>query len=627
MPCEKISLYIDYITILRKLIGYLCRILCPTRWWGRLVKKKHHLSMHFLGFAQHLFRFRKANTFYFLSALSAFVVVTSFIILIATLVIRSFPVFTKPSYEVQIEPIITADNLHTDSLSPSDDVAYIPDLPSQNERLSQTHPSQDVTLVYKAGQLELFQSKQLVATSPFAKVTQVFPSNIPFVFYLVVSETYDATQLFRVHWQANKPLQSLLLFELSEEQRLVSVIESDIHNIVHLLLHKDGVTQLVMLNLVTAEALTEVEIEGIGGLDTAKRDSIKLRFDDNVITVEVLDLEASVTLKELFLPHAFPGYDNASLTWQTNPAQDYQLRKYNIMPLIIGSLKASAISLVVALPIALGAAIYVGFLAKSNARTWLKPVIEVLESIPAVIIGLIAATFLFNVAVSILWSVVTFVALLPIYMALNAYVYQLCKRSKFERLFIRFELIIVVLSLLCFLWLSSALGTWLTTWSWIQTVTPSNQIMLVVALGLGVGIAPTIFSLAEDAINGVPKTMIKASYALGATRVQTLSQIVLFTAFPGLMAAVMLGFGRAFGETMIVLMVSGNTPVAEWDIFTGLRALTANLVIEMPEANSQNSHLVVLFLTALVLFLFTFVLNCSAEWLRQRNKKARGRLQ
>ena len=75
---------------------------------------------------------------------------------------------------------------------------------------------------------------------------------------------------------------------------------------------------------------------------------------------------------------------------------------------------------------------------------------------------------------------------------------------------------------------------------------------------------------------------------------------------------------------MIVLMVSGNTPIADWEIFTGLRALTANLVIEMPEANSQNSHLVVLFFTALMLFLFTFVLNCFAEWLRQLNHQARG---
>ena len=130
-----------------------------------------------------------------------------------------------------------------------------------------------------------------------------------------------------------------------------------------------------------------------------------------------------------------------------------------------------------------------------------KPVIEVLESIPAVIIGLIAATFLFNVAVSILWSVVTFVALLPIYMALNVYVYHFSK-AQFERLFIRFELIIVIELTLFFM--VSSLGT-CNNLVMDTNGHANNQIMLVVALGWVIGIAPTIFSLAEDAINGVPK--------------------------------------------------------------------------------------------------------------------------
>lgn len=562
--------------------------------------------MHFLGFAQHLFRFRKANAFYFLSAFSAYIVVISFLILIATLVIRSFPVITTPSYALKAEPLVVMDQQDIDA------------------KVTSKNGKTGVTLKYTAGQLELFDADTFVSATPFIEVTEIFPSNIPYVFYLVAAKDSEPQQVLRVHWQANKPLQSLPLFDLRDEQALVAVIESDIHNIVHLLLHDNGLTELVMLNLVTAEELTRIELEGVGALHLADRNAIHLRIRDEITTVAVLNLEASITFKELFLPHAFPGYDSATMTWQTNPAQDYQLRKYNIMPLLIGSLKAAAIALVVAIPISLGAAVYVGFLAKTSARIWLKPMIEVLESIPAVIIGLIAATILFNVAAGILWSVVSVIVFMPIYMSVCAVLYQIGKRSKFEHIFIRFELLIVVLSLLCFLWLSSVFGAWFSSLDGVQSVTPSNQIMLVVALGLGVGIAPTIFSLAEDAINGVPNAMIKASYALGATRVQTLLQIVLFTAFPGLMAAVMLGFGRAFGETMIVLMVSGNTPIADWEIFTGLRALTANLVIEMPEANSQNSHLVVLFFTALMLFLFTFVLNCFAEWLRQLNQQARG---
>ncbi|MGB2265013.1 MAG: ABC transporter permease subunit, partial [Glaciecola sp.] len=135
-------------------------------------------------------------------------------------------------------------------------------------------------------------------------------------------------------------------------------------------------------------------------------------------------------------------------------------------------------------------------------------------------------------------------------------------------------------------------------------------------------ISPTIFSLAEDALSGVSNSMIKAAAALGATRLQTLQYVLLPAAAPGIIAAVMIGLGRAFGETMIVLMVTGNTPIAQWDVFAGLRALSANLVIELPEANQMNSHMTVLFVTALLLFLFTFVLNSVAELIKYRYTKS-----
>jgi phosphate transport system permease protein len=142
-----------------------------------------------------------------------------------------------------------------------------------------------------------------------------------------------------------------------------------------------------------------------------------------------------------------------------------------------------------------------------------------------------------------------------------------------------------------------------------------------VAIALGIAISPTIFSLAEDAIEAVPEGLKRASFALGATRLQTLKNVVLKTAFPGIVAALMLGLGRAFGETMIVLMVTGNTPVADWDLLASLRAMTANLAIELPESEVDSAHYRVLFLTAFLLFLFTFVVNTIAEILRVRSRK------
>ncbi len=86
----------------------------------------------------------------------------------------------------------------------------------------------------------------------------------------------------------------------------------------------------------------------------------------------------------------------------------------------------------------------------------------------------------------------------------------------------------------------------------------------------------------------------------------------------GLFSALMIGLGRAVGETMIVLMATGNTPVMDWNLFEGMRTLAANIAVEMPESEVNSSHYRILFLAALVLFLFTFVVNTGAELIRQR---------
>lgn len=144
---------------------------------------------------------------------------------------------------------------------------------------------------------------------------------------------------------------------------------------------------------------------------------------------------------------------------------------------------------------------------------------------------------------------------------------------------------------------------------------------LVVGVMMGFAVIPIIYTLAEDALSSVPEHLRAASLACGATPWQTAVRIIVPTAASGLFSAVMVGLGRAVGETMIVLMAAGNTPVLEMNIFNGFRTLAANIAVELPEAVIYSTHFRVLFLAALTLFLMTFVVNTLAEVIRLRFRK------
>jgi len=145
---------------------------------------------------------------------------------------------------------------------------------------------------------------------------------------------------------------------------------------------------------------------------------------------------------------------------------------------------------------------------------------------------------------------------------------------------------------------------------------------LVVGLGLGFAVIPVIFSIAEDACSAVPDSLVNASRALGATRWQTAVRLVVPAASPGLFAAVMLGLGRAVGETMIVLMAAGNTPLLDLSLFNGMRTMSAAIAVEIPEAPVGSTLFRVLFLTGTLLFLFTLAVTMAADlvgtYLRRR---------
>jgi phosphate transport system permease protein len=157
------------------------------------------------------------------------------------------------------------------------------------------------------------------------------------------------------------------------------------------------------------------------------------------------------------------------------------------------------------------------------------------------------------------------------------------------------------------IWLKSALG-----------LVYDQRNCVVVGLAMGFAVIPIIFTIAEDSFSSVPQHLTAASLAVGASRWQTATRVVLPTASPGIFSAVMIGFGRAVGETMIVLMATGNTPVLDWSVFNGMRTLSANIAVEIPEAPFAGTLYRTLFLAALVLFLMTFLVNTVAEIVRQR---------
>ena len=314
--------------------------------------------------------------------------------------------------------------------------------------------------------------------------------------------------------------------------------------------------------------------------------------------------------------------------WQSSSSSNDFEPKFSLAPLTFGTLKASFYAMLFAIPLGIMGAIYAAYFMSPAMRGMVKPTIEVMAALPTVILGFLAGLWLAPLMEHNLPGTLALMILLPLGTLVFARLWSLLPGSLRHRLPDGWEgaLLIPVLVLLAAL--AFAIGTplenlffdgnmphWLTTRLGIGF---EQRNSLVVGLAMGFAVIPTIFSISEDAIFSVPKSLTQGSLALGATPWQTLMRVVLLTASPGIFSAVMIGLGRAVGETMIVLMATGNTPIMDFNIFEGFRALSANIAVEMPEAEVASTHYRVLFLAALVLFMITFIFNTAAELVRQR---------
>ena len=332
----------------------------------------------------------------------------------------------------------------------------------------------------------------------------------------------------------------------------------------------------------------------------------------------------------------YEGYQEPDYIWQSSAANNDFEPKYSLMPLAFGTLKAAFYAMLLAMPLAICGAIYTAYFMAPAMRRKVKPFIELMEALPTVILGFLAGLWLAPFMESNLAAI--FVTLLMIPLAILLFGFSWANVPNKVRFLIPegWDAIllvpVVILATLFALGIADPIegalfGGDMRTWVSDELGIPFDQRnALVVGIAMGFAVIPTIFSITEDAIFAVPKHLSYGSLALGATPWQTLTRVVLPTASPGIFSAVMIGMGRAVGETMIVLMATGNTPIMDINIFEGMRTLAANIAVEMPESEVGSTHYRILFLAAFVLFLFTFVVNTLAELVRQHLRKKYGSL-
>ena len=333
----------------------------------------------------------------------------------------------------------------------------------------------------------------------------------------------------------------------------------------------------------------------------------------------------------------YEGQPEPQYTWQSTGGESSFEPKLSMMPLIVGSLKGTLYALMFAVPIAILAGMYSSQFLSARWANIIKPTMEIMASLPSVVLGFLAALWLAPILETRVPSVVLIIVLIPTVSVAFGFIWS--QLPKNTRTLVpegaEFWALIPVMGLVT--WIGWELGPALEQalfvvtdeatgkqvadfrlWWPEATGTPFEQRnSLVVGFMMGFAVIPIIFTIAEDAMSNVPIYLRSASLALGASRWQTAWRVVLPTAAAGIFAAVMIGFGRAVGETMIVVMATGNTPIMEWNIFSGMRTLAANIAVELPEAAQHSTLYRALFLGAMLLFLLTFTVNTIAEVIRQ----------
>jgi phosphate transport system permease protein len=513
--------------------------------------------------------------------------------------------------------------------------------------------------------------------------------------------------------------QVVLAGELKAGNAAVTSMSSSARTRIVAIGYEDGHARL--FHTTSKRTLADVSLPGerggpISAVAIGPKDNALLAVSKTSAALWSFDASSpEITLAAIFGPVWYEGFDKPEYVWQSSSATDNFEPKYGMYPLIFGTIKATLYSMLFGLPLALLAAVYTSEMMNPKVKLRVKPVIEMMASLPSVVLGFLAALVVAPFVEDIVPQVMTSFVAVPFAILGAAYIWQLMPRKTATRL-ARYRLVAMTTAVgfgvwLGFLmgptvqrtlfagdikeWLAGSVGSGAGGWMFLllplscvfvalvfaREVTPrirrvsigwsesrvawtelakfligstiaialayavskllANGPMglwsfdprgsflgtyiqrnaLIVGFIMGFAIIPIIYTISEDALSAVPEHLRSASLASGATQWQTALRIIVPTAASGLFSAVMIGLGRAVGETMIVLMAAGNTPILDWNIFNGFRTLSANIAVELPEAVKDSTHYRMLFLCALVLFVMTFILNTVAEAIRQRFRR------
>ncbi len=468
-----------------------------------------------------------------------------------------------------------------------------------------------------------------------------------------------------------------------------------------------------ILYLTTAREIAEMNL-GDGhcaqALAIAPRDDAVVALGGNRIAMWTLDPGyPEVSFRSLFLPVWYENNPAPSYTWQSSSSAEGSEPKLSLTPLVFGTLKATLYAMAFGVPLAFCAAIYTSEFMRPEVKARVKPAIELMASLPSVVLGYIGGLVLAPFTEHVLSSLVASLFTTPLACLSMAHLWQLLPRDwtlkasarRFwfialavplgvaaslvvgpwaERLLFAgdlrgwldgqvasplggwFVLLLAPMAAVS-VWLAARFNGWLRPhayawrrelWAWVDTTKflvgaattvalaylvalaltalgfdPRGGLVgqyeqknaLVVGFVMGFAIIPLIYTIADDALSTVPEHLRSASLGAGATPWQTAIRIIVPTAMSGLFSAMMIGLGRAVGETMIVLMATGGTPIMDWNMFNGFRTLSAMIAAEAPEAVQGSSIYRTIFFAALTLFMLTFVLNTVAEVVRLRFRR------
>ncbi len=333
----------------------------------------------------------------------------------------------------------------------------------------------------------------------------------------------------------------------------------------------------------------------------------------------------------------YEGFAEPKYEWQSSGGSDDFEPKLSMIPVIFGTFKATFYTLLFAIPVALLAAIYTAEFMAQRFKSVIKPAVEVMASLPSVVLGFLAALWLAPIIVDRFPSVMLMTISVPLTACLVGFGWSRLNPSVRSKLPNGWEFLVLIPLLVVVATIAWSLGPFLEQLIFTVKLADGTQIAdfrrwwtvttglsyeprnsLVLGVMMGFAVIPIIFTIAEDSLSNVPTALRSASLALGASRWQTAIRIVVPTASAGIFSALMIGLGRAIGETMIVVMASGNTGIIDLNIFNGMRTLSANIAVELPEAPQGGTLFRALFLGALLLFIFTFVVNTLAEIMRAR---------